>query len=712
MMRRTLRTAATLVGIAAFTLCTAHSAAAQHWIQQDDEARTNKSMFRPLEDWPAPNEYRTGGGMPGAEYWQQKVDYVIETSLDTVNHRVSGTERITYHNYSPDHLPYLWVQLDQNVRSIEHSRSYQTRRALPENFAEMPERVRQWIGGEPFDGGHDIMRVQLVDRAETGATGGGAIGSGTLADADYRINNTIMRVNLTEPLEPGGVQELEIDWAFNVPDAGRGAKEQVSDGWIYEIAQWFPRLSVYDDVNGWQTDQFMGRGEFYLEFGDYDVKVSVPSNHILEATGVLQNPEDVLTDEQIDRLERAYTSETPVFIVGPDEVMTAESRPAQEGMLTWHFKADDVRDFAWASSKTYVWDAAGYSYPGDDRVIAAHSMYPRDAMPLWDDISTISTIQTLKTYGEMAFEYPYPKASNVNGPAGGMEYPMLAFCGARPRPPRDDASAAEIEQGYSDGVKWALVSVTIHEVGHNWFPMIVDSDERKWTWMDEGLNTFLQHYAEIELFPEFPGWWGSPPNIREYMRDLDQVPIMTHSDLIHKDFTNNGYAKPASGLTMLREVILGPEVFDEAFSGYAQAWMFKKPQPSDFFRSMDEGAGEDLSWMWRGWFYTTHYNDQALGNVERQDTEELLGSTERGQYYYRIEIENKGGLVMPIRMNVAFEDGTEEFIQLPADVWRMNEKQFVYGLYAHDDVISITLDPDHMLADIDDDNNVWMAPAS
>ena len=699
-MRRVFRTAAMLATAAAFTLTTAQTAAAQHWIQQDDEARTNKSMFRALEDWPAPNEFRAGSGMPGAQYWQQRADYVIETSLDTVNHRVSGTERITYHNNSPDVLRFLWIQLDQNVRSLEHSRTYEASGALPENIGEMPAMVQQFLGAVPFDGGHDITRVQLAD-------------GGTLTDADYRINNTIMRVDLPEPLAPGGVQELEIDWAFNVHENGmRGGREQVTDGWIYEMAQWFPRMSVYDDVNGWQTDQFFGRGEFYLEFGNYDVRITVPANHILEATGELQNPRDVLTGEQMDRLERAYESEAPVYIVGPDEVMTADSRPEQSGMLTWHFVADNVRDFAWATSKTFVWDAAGFSYPGQDRVIAAHSMYPRDAMPLWDDISTASVIQTLKTYGQMAFEYPYPKASNVNGPAGGMEYPMLAFCGARPQPAADDASPEEIAQGYSNGVKYALMMVTIHEVGHNWFPMIVASDERKWTWLDEGLNTFLQHYALIEMDPEYPNWWGSPANVRDYMRDTDQVPIMTHSDLIHKDFLQNGYMKPASGLTMLREVVLGPEAFDQAFTGYAQAWMFKKPQPSDFFRSMDEGAGEDLTWMWRGWFYTTHWNDQALTGVERQDTEEMLGSDERGRYYYRITIENKGGLVLPIRMNVTYEDGSEEFIQLPVDVWRYNEKEFTYGLFADDEVVSITLDPDHMLADIDDENNVWTAPAS
>ncbi len=617
-------------------------AVAQSWLHPDEEGRTNQSIFRAIDEWPDANRYRAASGAPGPAYWQQQVDYVIETTLDTVEHVVSGSERIAYHNNSPDVLDYLWVQLDQNVRSLEHSRAYQTRRALPE---EISERARRFLGATQFDGGHDIARVQFV-------SGGG------LLDADYRINGTLMKVNLLEPLEPGGAIELEIDWSFRVP------------------------LAVYDDVNGWQTDQFLGRGEFYLEFGDYDVRINVPANHIVEATGVLQNPDDVL--------------------IGPDEVMTAGSRPVQDGMLTWHYKADDVRDFAWASSKTFVWDAAGYRYHENQEPIAVHSLYPRDAMPLWNEISTPAVIQTLETYGRMAFEYPYPKASNVNGPAGGMEYPMLAFCGARPREGRE----------ISDGLRWALMGVTIHEVGHNWFPMIVNSDERKWTWMDEGLNTFLQHYAEVEMDPDF-GWWrSSPSGITEYMRDLDQVPIMTYSDLIHKDFGNNGYAKPAAGLSILRETVLGPEAFDDAFSGYAKRWMFKKPQPADFFRSLDEGAGEDMAWMWRGWFYTTHGNDQAVADVGRQDAQELLGSTDQGPFYYRVRIVNEGGLVMPIIMDVEYESGRTQRVDLPVDVWRYNEKEFLYGFFAEEPVVRLLLDPDEELADIDTDNNLWLAPTS
>jgi len=694
-----------LLATAALLAVTATPARAQSWLHPDSTGRTNASMFRALEDWPAPNELRTGSGAPGHRYWQQKVDYVIETALDTVSHVVSGSERITYHNNSPDPLDYLWIQLDQNVRSLEHSRTYALRRAIPEN---MDPRAARWLGLDPFDGGYEVTRVQVVGP------------DGRLADAPHRINQTIMRVDLPATLEPGGTAGLEIDWSFPVPDFARGAKEKVRDGWIYEIAQWFPRLSVYDDVNGWQTDQFLGRGEFYLEFGDYDVKITVPADHIVDATGILQNPEDVLTRTQRERLARAYESEAPVYIVAPDEVMTTASRPKTDGTLTWHFKAENVRDFAWASSKTFVWDAAGYKYRPGERPIAVHSFYPRDAMPLWNEISTPAVIQTLKTYGRMAFEYPYPKATNVNGPVGGMEYPMVAFCGARPRPGPDGAPATT----YSDGVKYALIGVTIHEVGHNWFPMIVNSDERKWTWMDEGLNTFLQHYAEVELDPSFPSWRGSPQQIVDYMRDPDQVPIMTHSDLIHKDFGNNGYAKPAAGLSMLREAVLGPEVFDQAFSGYAKRWMFKKPKPADFFRSMEEGAGEDMAWMWRGWFYTTHANDQKIADVSREPSGLLFASSEqrasgetppadpRGAWYYRIKIQNDGGLVMPIQMDLTFEDGRVERIDLPVDVWRMDEKEFVFGMFSDDAITKVVVDPDGWFADIDTDDNVWVAQTS
>ena len=672
-------------------------AGAQQWLH-DDGSKTNKSIFRLLDEWPDPNDYRNAAGMPGPNYWQQQADYDIDVTLDTVDHVAAGSERITYHNNSPTTLRFLWIQLDQNTRSLEHSRSYQARGALPERIS---PQARRFLGLDLFDGGHMLTRVQLVGS------------DGSLLDAEYRINNTIMRVELDEPLESGATQALEIDWSFRIPNSGRGGKELVSDGWIYELAQWFPRMSVYDDVNGWETDQFLGRGEFYLNFGNYDVRITVPRDHIVDATGELQNPEEVLTPTQMQRLEQAYQSEEPTFIVTADDVMNPDARPAGTGMLTWRFTAENVRDFAWVSSKTYVWDAAGFKYRPEDEAIKVHSLYPKDAMPLWDKVSTRATVQTLKTYGRLAFEYPYPKAVNANGPAGGMEYPMIAFCGARPQP----------DGTYSDGIERALIGVTIHEVGHNWFPMIVATDERKWTWMDEGLNTFLQYYGEIDYAQtycggvwsqtedcSYPSRRGPSANIVSYMQDPDQVPLMTESDLIHKDFGNNGYAKPATGLVMLREHILGEEAFDAAFQDYAQGWMFRHPQPADFFRSMEDGAGEHMAWFWRGWFYTTHANDQAVGDVSAQAAQELVGDDERGNSYVRIQVSNEGGLVMPLELEVTFEDGTKQRFDYPVDVWRNNELTFTAGFFTDKVVVEVVVDPDEAYADIDRSNNVWRRP--
>lgn len=676
------------------------SAEAQNWRNiEGDIASGNHSMFRPIDSWPDANTFRNAAGAPGQAYWQQRADYVIEARLDTLTHRISGTERITYHNNSPDELGFLWLQLDQNVRSLENSRTYRMAGALPENISPA---FRRFVGVDQFDGGYDITRVQLVTN------------TGRLVDAVYRIRDTIMRVNLSEPLASGETVSFEIDWSFLMPDNGRGAKEKVDDGWLYVVAQWFPRMSVYDDVNGWQTEQFFGRGEFYLNFGDYDVKLTVPWNHIVDATGELQNPGEVLTREQQRRLAEAYRSEEPKFIVSADEVMDPSSRPVKRGELTWHFKAENVRDFSFASSKTFVWDAAGYNYPGEDRVIKVHSLYPRVAMPLWDKVSTRATIVTLQSYGDMSLEYPYPKAVNVNGPVGGMEYPMIAFCGARPAP----------DGTYSEGVERALIGVTIHEVGHNWVPMIIASDERKWTWMDEGLNTFLQYYAEQYYAKKFNGtdvWTqtadgtypsrrGPAPGIVPYMLDKNQVPIMTESDIIQNNFGNNGYAKPATGLVMLREEILGPDVFDDAFREYSRRWAFKHPQPADFFRSMEEAAGENLNWFWRGWFYTTYANDQKLAAVTEQSADSLLGTSENGAHYYRIKVENEGQLLMPVQIRVTYDDGSTDFMDIPADVWRSNELTFTKGFFSDKKVTKVELDPDAVFADVDMEDNVWNAP--
>jgi Peptidase family M1 domain len=677
------------LALTGWTFALAAPASAQQWLNADPNPKTNQSTFRAVEEFPDPNDYRTASGSPGPRYWEQRVDYAIKASLDTVSHTVTGSERVTYHNNSPDPLEYLWFQLDQNIDDPAVSRTIRDAAALPRQLS---PQARRFLAPEPFEGGHKITRVQLVSARA---------GKVQRTDIDYVINGTVMKLPLPAPLLSGQRAVVEIDWHFIVPETsrnGRGVREQVKDGWLYEVAQWFPRASVYDDVNGWQTDQFYGTGEFYLNFGSYDVELTVPHDHIVAATGVLLNPVQVLTPTQRRRLAQALTSETPKFILTGDEVMTPASRPPGTAPLTWKFHADSVRDFAWVSSKTYAWDAAGFRYRPGGRVIELHSLYPREAMPLWDSLSTRAIAQTMRTYGRMAFEYPYPKATNVHGPVFGMEYPMIAFCGARPA----------ADGSYTPGLARALISVTIHEVGHNWFPMIVASDERKWTWMDEGLNSFLQYYAEKDWDPAYPSQRGPAKNIVPYMKDPDQMPLMTESDFIsRRTFGNNGYGKPAAGLVMLREQVLGPRLFDQAFSSYARRWAFKQPQPADFFRSLDDGAGELLTWFWRGWFYSTYANDQAVTEVDAQPADSLIGTTARGKNYVRIKVENRGGLVMPIQMDVTFEDGTTQRVKLGVDVWRGNEQWYTYGFFTDQTVTKVVLDPDEVLADINRDNNVW-----
>ena len=675
-------------GVALAVVVGANGAVAQQWLNAPPNPKTNQSNFRALEEWAAPNEFRNAAGKPGPRYWQQQVDYAIKASLDTASHTITGSERVTYHNNSPDQLEYLWFQLDQNIDDPAVSRTIQGAPALPRQIS---PQARRFLAPDPFDGGHKITRVQAV------VTRGRVV---TRVDAAYVINGTEMKVVLPAALGPGQKAVVEIDWHFIMPETsrnGRGARELVKDGWMYEVAQWFPRAAVYDDQNGWQTDQFYGQGEFYLNFGRYDVELTVPHDHIVQATGVLQNPLVTLTATQRQRLTRALASETPVFIVTKEEAATAATRPAGTAPITWKFHADSVRDFAWASSRAYVWDAAGYRYQPGGRVIELHSIYPREAMPLWDSVSTRAIAQTMKTYGRMAFPYPYPKAVNVHGPVFGMEYPMVAFCGARPAP----------DGTYTAGLARALISVTIHEVGHNWFPMIVASDERKWTWMDEGLNSFVQYYAEKEWDPQYPSQRGPARNIVGYMKDADQVPLMTESDMIHRQFGNNGYGKPAAGLVMLREQIMGPQLFDQAFSEYSRRWAFKHPQPADFFRSLDDGGGELLNWFWRGWFYTTYANDQAVTAVETQPADSLIGTTARGRNYVRITVENKGGLIMPLQLDLTFEDGTTQRVKLNADIWRRNELQYIYGLFTDKAVVRVVVDPDEVLADVNRENNTW-----
>ncbi len=673
------------------TLSVAGEASAQVWLNADTTKKVNQSNFRALEDWPVANDLRRASGAPGAKYWQQQVDYAIKVALDTTTHRLAGSEVVTYHNNSPDQLTYLWFQLDQNIEKAD-SRAAAMSGAIPKG---MDPRFRRYLMSE-FEGGYTLSRVQFVDAA------------GRRRDAQYRLNGTQMRVNLDAPLGSGQAVKVAIDWSHEVPEGGRngrGQKEKLKDGWEYENAQWYPRAAVYDDVNGWQNNQFLGRGEFYLEFGNFDVSITVPHDHIVRATGVLQNPAEVLTAAQRERLTKAFASDTPVYIVKPEEIATPAIRPAGTGSLTWHFTAQNVRDFSWASSRGFAWDAMGFRYKPGGRLIELHSVYPREAMPLWNKISTKAIAQTMVTYGRMAFEYPYPQASNVHGTVGGMEYPMIAFCGARPRP----------DGTYDKSLEYSLAAVTIHEVGHNWFPMIVASDERMWTWMDEGLNSFLEHYGSIDFDKDWPAMRlpGSAKSIANYMRVSPSVPIMAHSDLnVRNSFGPNGYTKPASGLVMLREHIAGQEAFDQAFRGYSQRWMFRHPQPADFFRSMEDGLGESLSWFWRGWFYTAYANDQTVTGVERQDAKDVLGNEDKGKNYFRITVEQKGGIVMPVEMDISFTDGTTQRVKLPADIWRQNERQFTYGLASNKDIAQIVVDPDEAYADVNRSNNTWKKAAT
>ena len=558
-----------------------------------------EDKFRQLDEiLPTANNFRSASGAPGSQYWQQRADYYIEASLDEDNQRIIGSETITYTNNSPDTLSYLWIQLDQNrFRNDSIARTTETAGGEDRLSFYTLRRERAF---EDFQGGFQISRVQ-EQRGEL---------------LNTQINGTMMRVDLDEPLETGDSVSIEIDWEHNIINqsviGGRGGYEYFpdSDSYQFALSQWYPRVASYTDYTGWQNKQFLGRGEFTLEFGDYEVRLTVPANHIVAATGELQNPNQVLTAEQRDRLQQAQQSETPIFIVTPEEAEANQSTQSDQS-VTWIFEAENVRDFAWASSKKYIWDALGHEQDDEDTpLVMAMSFYPPEAEPLWSQFSTHAVAHTLDVYSRFSFNYPYPYAISVNAwEAGGMEYPMITFNGYRPE--IDEESG---DRTYSRRTKYGLISVIIHEIGHGYFPMIVNSDERQWTWMDEGLNTFLQFLAEREWENDYPSGRGDPVNMIGYMRSQNQVPIMTNSESIQQ-FGNNAYGKPATALTILRETVMGRELFDFAFKQYAQRWMFKRPTPSDFFRTMEDASAVDLDWFWRGWFYSTDHVDIALTDV-------------------------------------------------------------------------------------------------
>ncbi|SFZ93785.1 Peptidase family M1 [Flaviramulus basaltis] len=715
---------------------------AQKQEQTKPQGHTDQNKFKQMKDVLAtPNESRTASGAPGHAYTQQKVDYVMNIRLDENKSQLFGDEKITYHNNSKDYLEYLWVQLDQNMRAKNSktpdidSESFNAAFNGPQSFTKANLK-------DKFDGGFNIEYVKNEDGS----------------DLSYMINQTMMRINLAKPLAPGEVFKFQMKWWYNInnhiEDGGRSGYEAFPDGNnTYVIAQFYPRLCVYDNVEGWQNMQFWGRSEFALEFGDFDVKLTVPADHKLEATGVLQNEKEVLTKEQLKRFEIAKNSfKNPVFIVTQAEAEAAEKERSTK-LKTWHFKADKVRDFAFATSRKFLWDAMAVKING--RSVMAISLYSKEGNPLWEEHSTRVVANTLEEYSKLTFDYPYNKAVSVHAQMG-MEYPMICFNYGRPNP----------DGTYSERLKRGMIGVITHEVGHNFFPMIVNSDERQWTWMDEGLNSFVETLAELDYDPNYITG-NLPKDIVPYMGgDQSNIsPIMSQGDYVYQ-FGPNAYTKPAAGLYMLRQTIMGPELFDYAFRTYSQRWMFKHPTPADFFRSMEDASAMDLDWFWRGWFYTTDYTDIGVKDVKEyyltdKPTEKAIEQAKRynmnldeykdklvyyaeveegvaptdakstkdfsflndyidslsddeksklkeaPKHFYEVTFEKPGGLVMPIILEITYEDGTKERKTYPAQIWRYNENEVKKVFKTDKAITGFVVDPDLETADVDISNNSW-----
>lgn len=725
------------------------------------EEHYNVNKFRQLyQEFSTPNQYRSASGAPGPKYYQQRADYEMDIRLDDENHHIYGSEEITYTNNSPDVLDYLWVQLDQNVRAkdskspmIESSRS---------SAIMQPSQFAGSYMKEPFDGGFNIKKV--VD--EKGKP------------LQYMINQTMMRVEMPEPLKPGKKFVFGIDWDYNINNhvdgRGRSGYEQFPDGHrAYVIAQFYPRMAVYNDVEGWQNSQFWGRDEFALPFGTFEVNITVPEDHWLDGTGKLTNRKDVYSKKELSRYEKAMKSyDEPVVIRTQEEAEKLAMMEGAKGMKTWKLKADYVRDFGWTSSRRYIADAMAVKVGGKD--IAAVSIYPPEGNPLWEQWSTKAVAQTLKSYSRMTFDYPYHKAISVHAKNQGMEYPMICWNYGRP----------DEEGNYSDRVKFGMISVIIHEVGHNYFPMIVNSDERQWTWMDEGLNTFVQYVAEQDFgknYPTaitgndaYPSRRGPAAKIVPYMKgDQSRIAPIMSKGLNTYQFGSNAYAKPGTALNILRETVMGRDLFDYAFRTYSQRWMFKHPTPEDFFRTMEDASAMDLDWFWRGWFYTTRYNDMGIKEVNKlyvsaekneqmraylertgrnendfgplvymvkegsEDyKEDMKGknpaesveplktylmdnytAAERAQmetpkFFYEVVVEKPGGLVMPIIIEYTYADGTTEKVTHPAEIWRLNDKQVQLNKATSKEITKIVIDPELETADIDMENNSWPKDAT
>jgi hypothetical protein len=713
--------------------------------QEKAESPKWKGKFEQLDQLlPTPNEYRTGSGAPGPKYWQQRADYVINAELNDDNQSIAGSETIRYYNNSPDVLKYLWLQLDQNINAKDNNSQKLKTNVVKDSVN--TKTMASDLALYDFDGGYKIKSVKDA---------GGK-------NLPFTINQTMMRIDLLQPVAAGQQFTFSVEWSFNINDRLKGMTNNDSrsgleyfpeDGnYSYIIGQWFPRMCVYDDVVGWQNKQFLGQGEFTLTFGDYAVNLTVPADHIVAATGMIQNPNEVLTAEQRQRFEQARTSfDKPVIIATQAEAIVREKTKSKE-KKTWKFKAENVRDFAFATSRKFIWDAQAVKI--GDKTPLAMSYYPKEGNPLWEKESTKAVKAAITTYSKYTVDYPYPHATSVHHASIGMEYPMICFNGARPA--KDGT--------FTDRTKWGLVGVVIHEVGHNFFPMIINNDERQWTWMDEGLNTFVQYRTQVENYSDMPQRRGPASAIVPYMKGdpTTKRPLMINSEQVIQ-FGSEQYAKCATGLNMLRETIMGPELFDKALKEYAQRWAFRHPKPADFFRTLEDASAVDLDWFWRGWFYSTDVCDQSIDKVRwfrvrkdqnsvenkgksvksgdlasvggnpnpddfsggpqpfsviptdnrfygdfqsRVDDKALIAKME-DKNFYEITLTNKGELVMPVIIEWTYKDGTKEIEKIPAEIWRNNEKTVTKVFIKDKEVTDIRLDPKEETSDIKTDDNVF-----
>jgi hypothetical protein len=692
---------------------------------------------------PTPNEYRSGSGSPGPRYWQQKADYVIQAELHDDTQSLEGSEIIRYTNNSPDALRYLWLQVDQNINEKDNN-SAKTAASRVRDSVNAKE-MAGTLGLYDFDGGYKIKSI----KDESGKP------------MVYTINQTMMRIDLPHPLASGQKISFSVDWAFNINDRVRGAT--INDGrsgmeyfpedgnYVYIIGQWFPRMCVYDDVVGWQNKQFLGQGEFTLAFGDYTVNLTVPADHIVAGTGLVQNLKEVVTAEQFARFEKAKTSYDNTVVICTQEEAVRREMTKSKDKKTWKFYAENVRDFAFASSRKFIWDAQAVKV--NDKTPLAMSYYPKEGNPLWALESTKAVRNTLITYSKYSVDYPYPQATSVHHASIGMEYPMICFNHGRPN--KDGT--------YSDRTKWGMIGVIIHEVGHNFFPMIINSDERQWTWMDEGVNTFVEHRTVMENYPDMPRRRGPAALIVPYMKSASELqrPLMVNSEqVVRKNFGNEQYAKCATALNILRETVMGPELFDKAFKEYARRWAFRHPKPADFFRTMEDASAVDLDWFWKGWFYTTDVCDVSIdnvkwfrmrkeqGNIESKDKNitkgDLAANTEKkfedfsggpepfsligtdARFYgefqnrvddkaiihklenknlYEITLTNQGGLVMPVIIEWTYRDGSKEIERIPAEIWRTNETSITKVFIKDKEVAHVAIDPLKETADINTEDN-------